>query len=144
MKRRGFLGVLAGGAVAGPAMVKEAAAKVAEDMALGKAGMLSQGVFGVPGSQVTSGAVGSVIDQVTRGRSMLAKLGKMTAADRARAKAGQTIYAFDPDIASYRSIALHAKLDWQRERQLERIINDRRAWWQRLADGLDPYEDSPL
>jgi len=37
MKRRGFLAFMGGAAVAAPAMAKEAAAKVTEDLALGRA-----------------------------------------------------------------------------------------------------------
>lgn len=47
MKRRGFLAFMGGAAVAAPAMAKEAAAKVTEDLALGRAGFLSSGVPGL-------------------------------------------------------------------------------------------------
>ncbi len=147
MKRRGFFAFAGGAAVAGPGMVKEAAAKAAQEMALGGR-MLAGGsnIVGSAGAPIgyAQASASGLIDRVLHGNNMLAKIVGMTAAQRAKFKRDQPIYAIDPDIAGYRSISLSAKLDWQRERQLERAINERKSIWQRMAEGLEPYEENPL
>lgn len=144
MKRRGFLGFMGGAAVAGPAMVKEAAAKAAADLSLGKAGMLAGSMGGLaPPGGLGPAVSGSLIDHLMRGRDMLKKLGAMTASDRARLKRRFDVYALDPDIASYRSIAMHAKIDWQRERNLTARLAERHSFWERFSTTGDGYEDEP-
>jgi hypothetical protein len=144
MKRRNFLGFLGGAAVAGPGMVKEAAAKVTSDLALG------QGLSGlnyVGGSPLPSYGVvaqSGMIDQIIRAKTMLDKLAGMTAEQRAKHKARLHVGALDPDLASYHSLSIGARMDMQRERQLDRMINERRGMFEILATGGDPYQDDPL
>lgn len=143
MKRRGFLGFMGGAAVAGPGMLKDAAASVVQDMALGKAGILAPVADAYLPSAAPSGAAGA-FGQITRATDMLTKLRALTSEDLSRKKRNIAVYGLDPDIASYRSISMSAKIDWQRERELTRIIENRKHQWGKMLLGVDPYNDDPL
>jgi hypothetical protein len=135
MKRRGFFGVMAGAAVAGPGMAKEAINQISLDsLNLSGGGVLGQ-TLGTGGYAKQAGVFGAV-DEVSQAQGMVKRLVGMTAAQRAAHKRRFHVGQLDPDIASYRSIALHAKIDWQRERNLDAAINERKTMWQRLAEGL--------
>lgn len=141
MKRRGFLGLMGGAAVAGPGMVKQAAAAAVgglETLAVPGAAML--GDVGYAQSAVPWGVQGT--KATLDGAGILAKLAGLTADQRRRAKNQMHVSALDPDIASYRSIALHAKIDWQKERQFNRMLEQRKSMWTRHVAGIfGPDED---
>jgi hypothetical protein len=144
MMRRSFFGVAAGAVVAGPGMAKQAiASTVSELSSLG----VSSGVPTPPWGGVISGGAASAkqagimgaVSQIANAKDKLALLSGLTPALRAKYKARAGVHQLDPDIASYRSIALHAKIDWQRERNVEAMLRERTSWWERVAGGLDPY-----
>ena len=116
MKRRGFLGFLGGAAVAGPGMVKEAAAQTLADLSVsGVGGSLVGGLgYGVPSAQQTSMAPWAA--------DRLAKLVGRTAAQHAFYKARTEVYKLVPDLAANRSMALHRKIGLQRDRDYERSL----------------------
>lgn len=147
MKRRNFLGFLGGAAVAGPGMAKAAAAKAVEDLALG-GGIGMPASFGGGLGPGPSGFVGQsasgAISQIVRAQNMLEKIAGMTAAERTKRKQQMHVGALDPDLAAYRSMSIGARMDMQRERNLERYIAERRGMWEIFADGRDPYEDQPI
>lgn len=145
MKRRNFLGFLGGAAVAGPGMVKEAAAKATADLALGHGALGGLSYAGsAPMPSYGIAAQSGMIDQIIRAKTMLDKLAGMTAEQRARHKARLHVGALDPDLASYHSLSIGARMDMQRERQLDRLIKERRGMFEILATGGDPYQDEPL
>lgn len=145
MKRRGFLGVMAGAAVAGPGMAKQAAAKVAEELALGS-GSSSLGLVGgqVYGNMMPPPSAVNSISEIARGKNMLDKLLGMSATQKAKLRSRMHVGRLDPDLANYRSMSIGFRMEMQRDRNLERQLSDRKTMWQRLADGLNPYEDEPL
>ncbi len=146
MKRRNFLGFLGGAAVAGPGMAKAAASKMAEDLALRHGSSMLGGFNNLAPmgmGEVASGSGGS-INAIVRANDMLRKIMGMTAAERAKHKARMHVGALDPDLANYRSLSIGARMDMQRERNLERHLNERRGMWERLSIGQNPYDDDPL
>jgi hypothetical protein len=60
--------------------------------------------------------------------SRLAKLGVRTAAQHAFHMRRQNVHVLDPDLAGNRSMALHAKIRLQREREYWRSINGERGY----------------
>ena len=139
MKRRGFLGFAAGAAVAGPGMAKQAIEKAAIELA----DLQIPGNYpGAPIGLALQSGIGSTIDSAVRAQDILAQIAGMTPFLRAKYKGRTPVNALDPDIASYRSIALHAKIDWQKERNLDSILRERKGWWEKVAAGLDPYASS--
>jgi len=121
MKRRGFLGFLAGGAVAGPGMAKQAAAATLADLNVAAL------AGGIPGEDQGYGAPFPMPgDQSGWAQMQLAKLLSRTAEQHAHFKRRQRVHTLDPDIASYRSIALHQKIAMQRERDYARNLRDER------------------
>lgn len=142
MKRRGFLGLMGGAAVAGPAMAKEAVTKLAQastlaDLQLPSAlGQVAE-AGGWARGLVAGG--GTPFDHVTRAKKKLDLIRGFTADQRSALKAGQHVASLDPDLASYRSFSLAAKIDMQRGRIVDKLLSERKSWWQRIADGFDPY-----
>lgn len=144
MKRRAFFGFAAGAAVAGPGMAKAAAAKVVEDLALGQGTSALVGGLGYSGSVPFGGFAGAPIDGILRAQNMLSKIAGLSAAERAKKKRQMHVGALDPDLAAYRSLSIGARIDMQRERNLERLLSERKGMWEILAGGGDPYADDPL
>lgn len=134
MKRRNFLGLLGGAAVAGPSMAKQAAAN----------GIESLGVPAIPFSPgVPVGGLASAgpisqggWDPLHEARADLARLLGMTAAERLRLKRLQQVTTLDPDIAAMRSFSLDAKIRIQRERNVERQLENERGWIERRIHDL--------
>lgn len=131
MKRRGFLGLLAGGAVAGPSMVKSAAAQTMADLSLDKMGVLggaiNQGPSTMPSAGSTNWAVKALADLVGR-----------TAAEHARQRRRMNIFGLDPDIAAHRSVSLATKVRWQRLRSYADNLENERGWLEREIAGYEP------
>lgn len=117
MKRRGFLGFLGGAAVAGPSMAKQAvAATIADLNVAGLVGGIPTPDWGAP-----TGTMQGSYDhswQIAR----LAKLALRTAAQHEWHRRRTGVHALDPDLAGYRSFALHFKIGMQRDRNYERSL----------------------
>ncbi len=122
MKRRGFLGFLAGGAVAGPGMAKQAAAATLADL---NVAALAGGIAGEDSYYGGStGAIKSGRSSSGWAKVELAKLLTRTSEQHAHFKRRLRVHTLDPDLASYRSIALHQKIAMQRERNYARNLRD--------------------
>ena len=124
MKRRRFLGFLAGGAIAGPGMVKSAAAQTMADLNLGALGLSA-------GAGMAPGPVGNVVggsDWATRG---LAELLGRTALEHAKAKREVWLQGLDADIAALGSVSLATKIRMQRERTYSAHLESQRNYFER-------------
>lgn len=135
MKRRGFLGLLGGAAVAGPGMVKQAAASGIEAMALPG---IPMNLADPPDYGGTSGLMpGDVYDHGKYLREELAKLVGISDEDRREQIASQYISALDPDLAVNRSFSLAYKVQEQKRRNFEAWRARRhRSLTRQLADYL--------
>ena len=134
MKRRGFLGFLAGGAVAAPAMAQHAVNSI------------GQASIGIP---VDAGMLGGFASQATgyakeaydtfspkdHARTSLLKLVGKSAELIAYEKRQQHVYQIDADIAGMRSLAMHAKIRMQRERNWQAQQNSQKDYLSRVIDG---------
>ena len=138
MKRRGFLGFLAGGAVAAPAMAKQAAASMA-DLSLPHGLAMTQGLSSAAGQLVGGyptdpGKLWSPASEAADlGQMLLDLMGRKDHEERA---AKQYINGLDPDLAVNRSMALHAKMAIQRRREYWRSVETERSWLQQRIDQL--------
>lgn len=121
MKRRGFLGFLAGGAVAGPGLAKQAVAE-----SIGDLGIQSAGILATDPSRYYSGPVPSSAPPNWIAR--LLKLNTRSQLEHAFHRKRTEVYALDPDLHSYRSFAMHAKISLQRERNYIRGLENDRSW----------------
>lgn len=142
MKRRSFFGVAAGAVVAGPTMAKQALAQGIESLSvpsqLGYVGGLGGIGSAVPQAANSYGVIDSVLNAKKK-LDLINSLSDPTKRAKYRRQMGGPSM-LDPDIASYRSISLSAKIEWQIERNLEKFLSERRSWWERIADGTyDPY-----
>lgn len=126
MRRRGFLGFLAGGAVAAPGMAKQAVAASLSDLSVPSAMAVPPMMMGGVASSASSSAWAS---------SGLRKLLGRTAAQHAFHQRRTNVMALDPDLASYRSFALHRKISIQRERQYWRELHSERSWLEATISG---------
>lgn len=119
MRRRGFLGMLAGGAIAGPGMAKQAAAQALSDLSLPGVMSGANVGYGVP-----AGGGNWAVER-------MAELVGMTVADHAKRRKELQIMALDPDIAALGSVSLVAKIGIQRIRTYERNLESERSWLER-------------
>lgn len=148
MKRRSFFGVMGGAAVAGPAMAKEAVGRLStgmEGLSLGNGAGLVGEASGYA-TQANTFLIPSAVDEAVNAKAILGKLVGITAAQRAKVKRETYVSILDPDLASYRSLSLSAKIDMQKERMVASRISERKTFWQRIADGIgynDP-DDLPI
>lgn len=127
MKRRGFLGFLAGGAVAAPGMAKQAVASSMADLSL----------EGISGSVVGDGSFGpvAVIGQSDWAAKSLAQIVGRTAQQHEYFKRRTRVDRLDPDLATYRSLALHAKIAMQRDRDYQRHLESERGYFEAVVAG---------
>lgn len=144
MKRRNFLGFLGGAAVAGPGMAKEIATKAAAELSVG--GMLSG--IGAGSINAPQAAFGSFESQslLQRAASSMTFLRSITRDQKTelRRRFGD-VHRLDADLASYHSMSMAARIDMQRERNVDAYLNTRKAWWQGVLDrGDDDYTTDPL
>ena len=138
MRRRGFLSFLGGAAVAGPGMVKTAAAHGMESLSLGQvAGGLTTG-YGLEGpAYATAGMEVSDVSPLDPGhwaQRELADFIGMTAKDLAERRRQTHVSVLDPDLAVMRSLSLSAKIRMQRDRQFERGLEDHRSYLARQVE----------
>lgn len=142
LKRRGFLGVLGGAAVSGPAMAKQAVAQAAAGLdGLSLTGLGTTAGYVSVGDAVINtqtGNYGGV--EYDHGNWLLEQLSKLTGlSDEDKAERMDRVYVqnLDPDLAVNRSYSLSAKLQIQKkrnyDRELKREIKDTRKY---LADFL--------
>ena len=126
MKRRGFLGFLGGAAVAGPGMVKNAAAQGMEAMSLGNStGLLSAGI-GYAGEAMQADPLpfssqGPLhpSDPKHWVQRQLAEFMGRSAEELLEQRLGTQVHALDPDLAVNRSFSLSTKVRMQRDRNFE-------------------------
>jgi hypothetical protein len=144
MKRRAFFGLMGGVAVAGPGMAREMAAKAAADLS------------GVGGGSILGGFGGIAVPEagyplqapsfLQRAKSSLDLLRGMTGEQRSelRRRVGD-VHRLDPDLASYHSMSMGARIEIQRDRNVEAYLRNRRSWWQGVVDrGVDEWTPDPL
>lgn len=137
MKRRGFLSLLGGAAVAGPGMVKQAAGSVGlEAMALPGLPM----DYGVEAPYSSGRLGGSVSDSYDHGnwlRERISEIVGMSDAERRDRIASQHVSLLDPDLAACRSFSLSFKIQEQRRRNFERYqAREHRSLVRELAEHL--------
>jgi homoserine acetyltransferase len=143
MNRRGFFGVAAGAAVVGPGMAKAAATKMAQTAAMGQimGGGINLGPQDALG--VFTGETENPIERAARKLAILRGLTKDQMREvRKMVGPVRSEMDLDPDLASYRSISLSAKMQMQMDRNVERYLSERTSWWQQLFDGGGEIPDS--
>lgn len=128
MKRRGFLGFLAGGAVAVPGMAKQAVASSMADLSL-------EGISGVVAGDGGFGPVAASIGQSDWAAKSLAQIVGRTAQQHEYFKRRTRVDRLDPDLATYRSLALHAKIAMQRDRDYQRNLESERGYFEAVVAG---------
>lgn len=129
MRRRGFFGLMAGAAAAGPSMVKRVVASTTADLRIPGVGLqtiydgMSSG--GPVGMQTDGGswAVKEPLKLTTMGAEALAKKRRATGVDM-----------LDPDLAVMRSLSLTAKMSIQRDRNFERQFENEKHWLRRQIE----------
>lgn len=126
MKRRGFLGFLGGAAVAAPAMAQQAATELS--------GLALPNVMPLMRSDSDIENIASFSSDHRWEFEELSKLIGMTKEDHAREMKGREVTYLDPDIHSWRSISLSAKIQMQRERNYWRWYHRRKGWLQSVID----------
>jgi hypothetical protein len=123
-------------------MVKEAAAKAAMDLSIGGA-MLGGSA---PTAQWGEGPIGnqtpSLLQRATSATSFLRSMTRDQRAELKR-RLGDA-YRLDADLASYHSLSIGARMEMQRERNIEAYLASRRSWWQGVLERghyNDPLND---
>lgn len=128
--RRGFLKLFGGGAAAaataGPGALARAAAKPLglDALELGASAMVAHPPPAGP----------AIFDQ-PQYALRLAKLMGRTAEQHAFHKRRTDVYRLDPDLAGYHSLALHAKIALQRERNYARELDENKGWLEAALQG---------
>jgi hypothetical protein len=144
MKRRAFFGFAAGAAVAGPGLAKEVAAKAAAEMMSvgGGSGLLASGMASAPFGAFAPQSVGLL----QRAASSMSFLRSLTRDQRAelRRRFGD-VHRLDADLASYHSMSMAARIEMQRERNVDTFLANRKTWWQGVLDrGDNDYASDPF
>lgn len=136
MKRRGVLGFLAGGAVAGPSMAKQAIASGLEGLSVGgMSGLASAGVeIGDYASAANGPFEGLEYDPLAWPKKELQDFLGHSASDLLRQRLETHVGSLDPDIAGMQSIALQAKIRMQRDRTFERNRAIQHGWLERQLE----------
>ena len=135
MKRRGVLGLLAGGLAAGPSMAKQAIAGIETTQLSGL--NIGGGLVQAENQSWSGTAVGGLdtYDHLGWLRSRLEEIAGITAAERHERIANQYISGLDPDLAVNRSMALWAKMAEQRRREYERGIDrEKKSLTRQISD----------
>ena len=131
MKRRGFFGLMGGAVVAGPTMVKNAAAQGIEALQIGaiSGGVPFPGGYGSEGVQLSDGP--SPLDPAHWMQRELADFLGVSAKELAERRLETSVHALDPDLAVMRSLSLDAKIRIQRDRQFVRERENQRRYLSR-------------
>lgn len=123
MKRRGFLGFLGGAAVAGPGMVKGAAAQGMEAMSVGSAaGMIDFAPDAPYYGGTASASSGEIPPSHPKHwiQRQLSEFMGATAEELQEQRLRTRVHMLDPDLATNRSYSLDAKMRIQRDRDFKR------------------------
>jgi len=137
MRRRGFLGFMGGAAVAGPSALKQAAENM---VGLSRSAALSPGVggFGAPAPAQPGDA--NALTGLLREHKLLGMIRNLTADQRNELRRRTWVDRLDPDLASYASFSLSAKIAMQRERNVDARLAHRKGWLERVI-AVGSYED---
>lgn len=137
MKRRGFLGLLGGAAVAGPGMVKQAVASAPIGIEAMGLGALQPNYMEAPyGSSIGLQAAGSY-DHAKWLKDRIAEVVGISQEERARRMAQIQPSTLDPDLAVNRSMSLTFKVAEQKRRILQRSLDaEHRSLARDLAEHL--------
>lgn len=119
--RRGFFGLAAGAVAAAPMLTRETVGNV-----LGGA---------VQGGGFANTLIGG-LSRIERARVDLASMLGKTAAQIAREKAMMSVHAIDGDIEAMHSLAWHAKVRMQRDREYEREQGRHRGYLEDVIAGV--------
>lgn len=122
MKRRGVLGLLLGGAAAGPSMAKQAVASLGIDaMALPAIPSLEfDGPIGGYGLETAS----TGLEEYDHGawlKERIAEIAGISDAEKRERIAEMHVSTLDPDLATNRSFSLAFKVQEQKRRNFERM-----------------------
>lgn len=127
MKRRGFFGLMGGAAVAGPSMVKAAAAQGMEAMNIGNSmGLVGTGANAFYGGEEAFSDAGIAPDEMSPldprhwVQRQLSDFLNQSAEEVLAQRLGTSVQTLDPDLAVSRSFSLAAKMRIQRDRNFER------------------------
>lgn len=134
IKRRGFLGLIGGAAVAGPSMAKQAVASVGLDsMAL----TALPHDFGPVGGYGSTAAVGQEYDHARWLKDQIRSITGISEEERRERIASQHVSMLDPDLAANRSFSLSFKVQTQKRRNYERWeAREHRSLTRQLADHI--------
>lgn len=136
MKRRGFFGLMAGAAAAGPSMAKQAVTVAGNAMSLdsiklGGVGIQAAGDYYDGGPVATQ----SDYDHAQYLKGELSKLLDPFSEESRRMVENVEVYQLDPDIASLRSLSLQTKVRMQRDVNIVRNRENRiRSLKRNIAD----------
>jgi len=137
MRRRGFLGFMGGAAVAGPSALKQAA----EDMVgLSRSAALSPGVGGFSALAHDQPGDANALTGLLREHKLLGMIRNLTTDQRNELRQRTWVDRLDPDLASYASFSLSAKIAMQRERNVDARLAHRKGWLERVI-AVGSYED---
>jgi hypothetical protein len=147
MKRRAFFGFAAGAAVAGPGLAKEVAAKAAAELAgVGGSGAML-GIPSAPFGNSFGGMIGNEAPSLLqRAAAATGFLRSMTSDQKneLRRRFGE-VHRLDSDLASYHSMSMAARIEIQKERNVEAYLASRKTWWQGVLDrGSNDYASDPF
>lgn len=136
MKRRGFLGLIGGAAVAGPGMAKQAIASSLGDLSLAGVTSGAGNMLNAAGSSIGGGYPVPGVSPADYAREQLGKWLGRTAAQHAFHMKQMHVHQLDPDILAWRSIALHEKMRIQRVREYWRQFDGQKSWLEAQIAGL--------
>lgn len=149
MKRRGFLGFLAGGAVAGPGMVKAAAEQTLAGLSVdggmsGPEGWAPPMPNYVSGGTISTATLAGQLSNVAHMQADLARLLGKSEARKRRERASINVHALSPDIAALRSVSLTRKVAMQRELNYAASEDHERRWIERAINHALGMEDDDM
>jgi hypothetical protein len=109
-------------------MVKQAASATLADMSISG---IANGGMGMVGAELAI-ANDPYNDYPTR----IAKLALRSQAEHRERQRQQYVGSLDPDLATFRSFALHTKIRVQKRRDYWRGIENEKSWLQRRIEGV--------
>jgi hypothetical protein len=126
MNRRKFFGMMAAAPAAAKGAADMAVAELSRiNVGAGALGQLGGGSYGMPvGSYPTSAGQQRLFDPRELMRKALADPKQRAAMASLLFEKHRTVGVIDPDIACYRSFSLNAKVAFQRQRNVERDLDE--------------------
>ena len=124
-------------------MAKEIAAKTAMEMSVGGA-MIGSGMPSIPfGGFAVQDAAPTLLQRAASATGFLRALTRDQRAELKR-RFGD-VHRLDSDLASYHSMSMAARIEMQRERNVETFLASRKTWWQGVLDrGSNDYASDPF